>query len=192
MGEEAEYRIHQRHLLRDFLIIGISIIIAIYIQLSATSDVLIGYFSGINFIPAAFVMGFLFSLTFTAAIATSVFVLLAETTHNPYLVALIGGLGSIAANGILYKFFKEEILEDIEALEPKYAKKIAHKIMHSKLFVGLIPYIAALMLVSPLPDEIGIMMLAGANFKYTKFFLISFGLHTIGILVIVLLGKTFI
>lgn len=185
---EENLRIKKRRLLLDFLIIGLSIILAIYIHKSQAADFLISYFSGVNFIPAAFVMGFLFSLTFTAAIATSVFIVLAETTHNPYLIALVGGIGSIAANGILYKFLKDEIIKDIEVLEPQYAKKIAHRIMHSKLFVGVIPYIAALILASPLPDEIGIAMLAGSNYKYTKFFLLSFGFHTIGILLIVLLG----
>lgn len=189
---EENLRIKKRRLLLDFLIIGLSITLAIYIHKSAAADFLIGYFSGVNFIPAAFVMGFLFSLTFTAAIATSVFIVLAETTHNPYLIALVGGIGAIAANGILYKFLKDEIIEDIKVLEPQYAKKIAHRIMHSKLFVGVIPYIAALTLASPLPDEIGIAILAGSNFKYTKFFLLSFGLHTIGILLIVLFGKTLI
>lgn len=187
---EENLRIKKRRLLLDFLIIGLSIILAIYIHKSQAADFLISYFSGVNFIPAAFVMGFLFSLTFTTAIATSVFIVLAETTHNPYLIALVGGIGSIAANGILYKFLKDEIIEDIKVLEPQYAKKIAHRIMHSKLFVGVIPYIAALTLASPLPDEIGIAMLAGSNYKYTKFFLLSFGLHIIGILLIVLFGKT--
>lgn len=189
---ENQLRIKKRRLLRDFLIISISVIVAIYIQSSATADILVQYFSGINFVPAAVAMGFLFSLTFTAAIATSVFILLSQTSQNPYLVALLGGVGSILANGIIYKFFKDEFIEDIEILEPKYAKKIAHKIMHSKIFVGVIPYIAALTLASPLPDEIGIAILAGANYKYTKFFLLSFSLHTIGILLIVLFGRAFI
>lgn len=192
MAEEASWRIRKRRLVRDFFIIGVSIIVAIYIQSSATADILTQYFSGLNFVPAAIAMGFLFSLTFTAAIATSVLILLSQTSHNPFLVALLGGVGSILANGIIYKFFKDEFIEDIEILEPKYAKKIAHKIMHSKIFVGLIPYIAALSLASPLPDEIGIMILAGSNFKYTKFFLLSFGFHTIGILTIVLFGKLII
>lgn len=192
MDNDSKLKIRKRRLLRDFAIIGLSIAVAIYIQTSTTADILVGYFSSLYFVPAAFLMGFLFSLTFTAAISTSVFILLAETTHNPVLIALLGGMGSVAANGIIYKFFKEEIIDDIRFIEPKYAKRIAHKIFHSKLFVGLVPYIAALLLASPLPDEIGIMMLAGSNFKYTKFFLISFGLHTIGILIIVLLGKTFI
>jgi len=134
-------------------------------------------------------MGFMFSLTFTAAISTSVFVLLAETTHNPFLIAIIGGLGSLAANSIVYKIFREEIVDDIEFLEKKYARKIAHKIIHSRLIVGLTPYLAALLLASPLPDELGIMLLAGANFRYTRFFLLSFGLHTLGILFIILLAQ---
>lgn len=182
-------RIRKRRLLRDFLIIGLSIILAVYIHYSAAADTLVNFFSGLYFVPAAILMGVLFALTFTAAVATSVFILLSETTHNPYLVALLGGVGSILANSLMYKFFKDELLLDIEALEPKYAKKIAHRIMHSKLFVGVIPYLAALILASPLPDELGILMLAGSNFKYTKFFLLSFGLHTIGILLIVLFGR---
>lgn len=192
MEQGASWRIRKRRLIRDFLIISISIIVAIYLQLSATADILVQYFSGINFVPAAVVMGFLFSLTFTAAIATSVFILLSQTSQNPYLVALLGGVGSILANSIIYKFFKDEFIEDIEILEPKYAKKIAHKIMHSKIFVGVIPYIAALTLASPLPDEIGIAILAGANYKYTKFFLLSFSLHTIGILLIVLFARALV
>lgn len=189
---DNELRIKKRRLLRDFLIIGFSVLVAFWIATSDFSATLVVLFSGLSYLPAAILMGFLFSLTFTAAIATSVFILLSETTHNPYLIALLGGVGSIMANTIIYKFFKDELIADIEVLEPRYAKKIAHKIMHSKIFVGLIPYIAALSLASPLPDEIGIMLLAGSNFKYTKFFLLSFGFHTIGILLVVLFGKSII
>lgn len=185
-------RIRKRRLLRDFGIIGLSIVLAIYIQRSAAANNLVDIFSSIYFVPAAIMMGFLFSLTFTAAIATSVFILLSETTHNPYLIALLGGFGSIIANSIIYKFFKDELIYDIQLIEPEAAKRIAHRIMHSKLFVGIIPYLAALSLASPIPDEIGILMLAGSNYKYTRVFLLSFGFHTIGILLIVLFGKVLI
>jgi len=190
--EQEEYRIRKRKLLKHFLVILTSVAIAIYIQTSFVADVLVSYFSSIFFIPAAFLVGFLFSITFTAAISTSVFILLAETTHNPYLIALIGGFGSLAANSIVYKFFKEEIIDDIQFIEKRYAKRIAHKIIHSKTVIGLTPYIAALLLASPLPDELGILMLAGANFKYTRFFLFSFAFHTIGILIIILAGSALI
>ncbi|OGD90252.1 hypothetical protein A3D07_04210 [Candidatus Curtissbacteria bacterium RIFCSPHIGHO2_02_FULL_42_15] len=190
--EQEEYRIRKRKLLKHFLVILTSVAIAIYIQTSFVADVLVSYFSSIFFIPAAFLVGFLFSITFTAAISTSVFILLAETTHNPFLIALIGGFGSLAANSIVYKFFKEEIIDDIQFIEKRYARRIAHKIIHSKTVIGLTPYVAALLLASPLPDELGILMLAGANFKYTRFFLYSFAFHTIGILIIILVGSALI
>ena len=117
--EQEEYRIRKRKLLKHFSIIALSVAVAIYIQTSAVADILVSYFSSIYFIPSAFLVGFLFSITFTAAISTSVFILLAETTHNPFLIALIGGLGSLAANSIVYKFFKEEIIDDIRFIAGK-------------------------------------------------------------------------
>lgn len=192
MGEDSELVIRKRRLLRDFAIIAASIAVGFWLQSSQLAPWIVELFSSLYFFPAAFLMGFLFSLTFTAAISTSVFILLSETTHNPYLIALIGGLGSITANGIIYRFFNKEILADIELLEPKSAKRIAHRIIHSKLFVSLIPYVAALTLISPLPDEVGLLLLSGTKLKYTRFFLLSFGLHTIGILLIVLIGKSII
>lgn len=191
--QTEQIRLKKKRVIRDLSIIVISIIIAIYIQASPTvSRNLIDYFSGLYFVPAAFLMGFFFALTFTAAIATSVFITLAQTGNNPFLIAFLGGFGSVLANSIIYKFFKEEIIDDIKFLEPQYAKRIANKIFHSKLFIGLIPYICALLLASPLPDEVGILILAGSNYRYIHFFLLSFGLHTLGILLIVLLGKAII
>jgi len=189
---DENLRIRKRRFIRDFTVIAISIAVAVYIQNSNIAHTLVRSFASIYFVPAAIFMGFLFSLTFTAAISTSVFLLLSETTHNPYLIALLGGVGSVLANSLIYKLFKNELVDDIKLIEPRYAKRVAHKIMHSKLFVGLIPYLAALALASPLPDELGLLLLAGSNFKYTKFFLISFGLHTIGILLIVLFGANII
>ena len=187
-----ELKIKRHRLVRDFIIFLISIAAAIYLQNSSLADRFVGYFSGVYFIPAAFVMGVLFSLTFTAAISTSFFILLSETAHNPFIIAVIGGIGSVVANGIMYKLFHQEIMNDIELLEPKLAKNVAHKIMHSKLFVSFLPYLAALTLISPLPDEFGMLILSGSNFKYTKFFLLSFVMHAIGIFIIVVFGKSII
>lgn len=186
--QTEELKIRKERLARDFFFIALSLVAAIFLQTPEVSKNLIGYFSGLYYVPAAVAMGFLFSITFTAAISTSVFVLLAESSHNPFLIALLGAFGSILANSIVYKFFKEEIIDDIEVLEPRHAKRVVHKIFHSKLFIGLVPYIAALLLISPLPDELGIMMLAGSNYKYTRFVLISFALHAIGIFLLIILG----
>ena len=182
-------KLKKTRLLRDALILIFSIFVAVYIQKLARAEHLIGYFSVWYYsVLAAFLTGLMFSVTFSVAISTSIFLLLGDTSVNPLLIALVGGLGSVAGNSIIYKFFKDDLMADISSLEPQYAKRITHNILHSKLFIGLVPYVAALLLASPLPDEIGIFMLAGTKLKYTNFFLLSFALHSIGILIIVLLG----
>lgn len=188
----SEYKFKRKRILRDILIICFSILIAVYIQASFLSDLLVRFFSSFYFIPSAFIMGFLFSVTFTTAISSSVFILLSQATHNPLLVAVIGGLGSIAANAIVYKFFKEEIIDDIKFIEKKYARNIAYKILHSKVVIGLTPYLGALLLASPLPDELGILILAGTKFKYSHFLLLSFLLHTGGIFMIIEFSRLFL
>jgi len=125
---EPPYKIRKRRIARDFAIIGVSIIIAIYIQTSFIADVLVSSFANFYFIPAAFLMGFLFSLTFTAAISTSVFLLLAETAHNPFLIALFGGLGSVGANSIVYKFLKKRLLMTLSTWKQDMPRKLPIKL----------------------------------------------------------------
>lgn len=191
MSDKNQYRIRKRRLLRDFAIIAVSIAVALYIQSSQISELLVHFFSGANFIPAAIIMGGLFAITFSAAISTSVLIILAQTTNNPFLIALLGGLGSALANVVIYKFFEKEIISDIEIIEPKYAQRIAHKIIHSKLYLGLVPYASALLLASPLPDEVGMLLLTSANYKYKHIFLMSFGFHAIGILTLIYIASLF-
>jgi hypothetical protein len=47
------------------------------------------------------------------------------------------------------------------------------------------------MLLSPLPDEIGLILLASIKTRYHHFFLISFFLSTAGILIISLTPRLF-
>lgn len=185
---EDTFKIKKRRLLRDAIIITTSIGIAIYIQNSFITKYLVQFFSTAYFIPAAVLVGAMFAITFSAAVSTSAFVILSQTTGNPFLIALLGGLGSSLANSVFYKFFEKEVVSDVAAIEPKYTKRIGHKIMHSKLFLGLVPYLSALLLASPLPDEVGMLLLRSANYNTKHIFLLSFGFHAIGILVIIFLA----
>lgn len=186
-------RIKKRRIARDGLILAFSILVAFYVQRILRAEHLLQYFSVWYFaVFAAFLTGFMFSITFTVAISTAIFLLLGDTPVNPILIAIYGGLGSVFGNSLVYKFFRDDLMEDISSVEPRYAKEIAHNILHSKKFIWLVPYIAAIALASPLPDEIGIFLLAGTKFRYANFFVLSFILHTMGILLIVLLGKEFI
>ncbi|MCR4325036.1 MAG: hypothetical protein NUV69_05105 [Candidatus Curtissbacteria bacterium] len=189
--QQTELKFKKRRLIRDFFILCLSIIIAIYIHNSSFSQFLTAYPSPVLLIFVVIFAGVLFSFTFTVAISTSIFILISQQGANPLMVAMLGGIGSSAGNWVIYRFLKGEVLDDLELIEPKSAKRVAHRILHSKLFIGLVPYLAAIVLISPLPDELGLMMLAGVKFKHFRFFFASIILHAIGILLIVLSARTF-
>lgn len=184
--EEAKVR--RRKLIRDGAIIAVSIAIAIAIHQFNYIEQLIEFTSGLYFFIAAFIAGFFFATTFTVAIAVSIFLILAQT-HNPLLLAAIGGMGALLGDSFIFKFLREDLIADFEYLEGHFGKRIAKRILHSKLIIWFAPLVAAIMIASPIPDEIGLILLAGIKLKYHQFFIISFFLNTIGIFILALFGR---
>lgn len=186
MIEEA--RIRRKKIIRDGLFILLSLLVAILIFRTPTTFDFFRYNSGLTFFAAAFAAGILFSSTFSVAIASSIFFLLGNL-YNPFLVAAIGGLGALVGNTFIFKLLREDLVRDFEYLEGHFGKKIARRIFHSKLIFWFVPIVAALMIASPIPDEIGLILLAGINLKYRQFFVLSIFLNTFGILLLALFGK---
>lgn len=185
--EEAEIR--RKKLIRDATIIAISVIIAILVHQLNYVEHLLEFTSGLYFFMAAFLAGIFFASTFTVAIAISVFLLLSET-HNPLLIAVFGGLGALLGDAFIFKFLREDLIADFEYLEKHFGKRIVRRIFHSKLIFWFLPIVAALTIISPLPDEVGLLLLASIKLKYHRFFLLSFLLNTVGIFILSLLGRT--
>lgn len=185
---QEQIQIRRKKVLRDGAIIAISILIAVLIhQLNILEQVLANLF-GFYFAFGAFLTGIFFASTFTVAIATSVFLIFAQT-HNPLLIAVIGGLGAFVGDSLIFKFLKDDLLADFEYLEKLFPQRLARRIIHSKLIFWFAPIMAAVMIASPLPDEIGLLVLASIKLKYQHFFLLSFLLNTLGILIIALFGR---
>ena len=63
------------------------------------------------------------------------------------------------------------------------------KILHLKFFKWLIPFMGALVVASPLPDEIGLAMMGFSKIRTSLFIPISFLLNFLGILVIGFIAK---
>lgn len=178
----------RKKVFRDALLIAISILIAVFLHQSELLENLIKFTYGIYFAIGVFVAGIFFASTFTVAISSSIFLLLAET-HNPIVIATIGGLGAFLGDSFIFKFLKDDLIADFEYLERYFPQRTARRLFHSKLIFWFAPVLAALMIASPLPDEVGLIMLARIKLKYHHFFLISFFLNTFGILIISLFGR---
>lgn len=185
---EETLRARRKKVFRDGLLIALSVLIAAFLYQSDYLENLLKSSFGVSFVAGTFLAGVFFASTFTVAISTSVFLIFAQT-HNPLLIALIGGLGAFVGDSLIFKFLKDDLLADFEYLEKYFPKKTVKRIIHSKLILWFVPILAALMIASPLPDEVGLLMLAGIKLKYRHFFILSFLLNTLGILIITLFGK---
>ena len=180
--------VRRKKLIRDGVIILVSVLVAISIHQSNYLESLLKGSYGIYFALGAFLTGIFFASTFTVAIAASVFWTFGQT-HNPLLIALIGGFGAFVGDSFIFKFLRDDLINDFEYLEKLFPQTTAKRILHSKLTLWLAPIVAAILIASPLPDEVGLLMLAGIRLKYQHFFMLSYSLNTAGILIISLFGK---
>jgi hypothetical protein len=130
---------------------------------------------------AALISGMLFASTFTIAAGSLIIINLAQTA-NPFLIIVFGGLGAVACDVFIFHFFRDKISSDVT---PIYKDFIAHnhlkKIVHTRFFAWTLPVIGALIIASPLPDELGVSLLGFSQMKISQFMLISFGSHLLGV-----------
>ena len=142
-----------------------------------------------------FITGLFFVYGFTAAPAISILLILAKE-QNIFLAALIAGFGALVGDLILFKFIRYSFsfVDEIKEISHKkfyiYLKgKISSK-MPSLLKRYLALVFAGFLIASPLPDEIGVSLLAFSGKISTKIFsVLAYSLNTIGIFVILVIGK---
>lgn len=133
----------------------------------------------------AFFAGVFFVSTFTVATGVVILLILTETLL-PWEIGLIAGLGAVLGDFVIWRFVKENLASELESIYHQLdPKQRLLKIFHSKYFSWTLPVIGALIVVSPLPDELGITLLGIAKMKTYQFLIISFLLNTLGIFLVI-------
>ena len=129
----------------------------------------------------AFFGGVLFVSTFTVAIGSVILIILAETL-SPIEIGLIGGLGAVVGDLTIFHFIRNTGLksEINHFFEFFGGDKISH-LLHTKYFSWTLPVIGALIIASPLPDELGVSLMGISRMKLINFLFISFLLNSFGI-----------
>lgn len=147
--------------------------IVIHLLASATQLKLVG----------SFVAGLFFTSLFTIAPAGIVLAHIAETTPI-MIVAFLGALGAMIGDLVIYKFLQNNLTEDINDLLalPRY-RRIKRLFGVRKLRI-LRPFIGAIVIISPLPDEIGLALLGLSRVPVSIMLPLTFMLNFFGILLI--------
>jgi uncharacterized membrane protein YdjX (TVP38/TMEM64 family) len=178
-----------KNLQRDLFLVAISVFVAIlFVRLGVLNN-LIGVKEEARII-GSFISGIFFTSAFTIAPASISLAEIAKTT-SPFIVAFWGALGSVVGDMIIFLFVRDRFSEDlIEVLKLSKAKKLLH-FFHKGFFRWLSPFLGALIIASPLPDELGLALLGLSHIRVFTLAIISFVMSFVGILLVSLVSGAF-
>jgi uncharacterized membrane protein YdjX (TVP38/TMEM64 family) len=140
-----------------------------------------------------FIAGMLFAFGFTAPFAVAFFVAVAPYT-NLVDAAFIGGFGALIADLVIFEVIRFSLMDEFQRIRGYHLFRTFDKAYKRSVPFRLRTYItvvlAGIIIASPLPDEIGVTMLAGfTEIKRSTFAIISFLLNSLGIAIVLFLGS---
>ena len=149
-----------------------------------------------NFISAhsymgAFFAGLFFVYGFTAAPATVLLLYLSQQ-GNIWLIIVLAGAGALVGDLIVFRIIQHSMADEIERIwHWKFIWRLSQFFHRApdKWRKYLLMVFAGFIIASPLPDEIGVSLLASASdISLKRFIVVSYVLNTVGIFVILMIG----
>jgi hypothetical protein len=168
---------HRKH--KNITMFVVGLVAAIVFSRSSLFQAFIQFTNSFPFL-AAFIAGVLFASTFTIAAGGMIIINLAQTVH-PLTLIIFGGLGAVSCDLIIFYFFKDKVAKEVSPIYDEFiSKSHLKKIVHTRFFAWTLPVIGALIIASPLPDELGVSLMGFSQMKVIQFFLVSLGSHLVG------------
>ena len=137
-----------------------------------------------NMFVAEFIAGVLYTSFLTSPIAVAMLLVLAKE-GNPIIIALLGGMGAVLGDLLIIKVFRDNYKSDVDNVSKQLRLRKITALLKKFHLEFFIPLLGAIIIASPFPDEIGLLMLGVSKLKYGEIAKISFALNSAGILLIV-------
>jgi len=164
-------------------LLALSIVFAYALFSNGEVSSFVSKLGSLNIYLCALIAGILFSFGFTSAFGIGLFFALPPS--NLFLIAFIGGIGSVISDLVLFKTIKFSFKDEFNELKKNsiiskinlIVKNNKHVLLRHYLLYALAGFLLAVPL---LPDEIGVTMLAGLTTIKPSFMVtISFIIHTL-------------
>lgn len=184
VGKRKHYNFLFRGKYKKLTILLISIIAAYMIFTNSKIQLILpseaGFFS-------IFLAGIIFAFGFLAPFATGFFIALDPSSI--ITVSLIASLGTLISDMFIFKFIKLSFLDEFIYLRESPIIKEINSIIDKSFLHKIKAYIyysfIGFMIASPLPDELGVSMLAGmTRIKSWVLAILSYVLHFIGFIIL--------
>lgn len=127
------------------------------------------------------ISGVLFVSTITASFAVLILTLIHDQ-FNFMEIIVIASLGTVVGDLIIFKIIRNHgIIDEIKHLFKYFGSYELGKLLKTPYFNWTLPVLGALIIASPLPDELGISLLSLSRLNLIQFSFVSFVLNSIGI-----------
>lgn len=179
--------------IHDIGIVVLSIFIAVLLAKTGALQSILTATRELELI-GSFIAGIFFTSIFTTAPAVVVLGQIAQA-NSPLLVAVFGGLGALLGDFIIFRFVKDRLSEDIltligdDSTGSSQRRRRIRAIFHRRLFRYLTMFLGALIIASPLPDELGLALLGFSKIRMSLFIPFSFLANGAGIYIIGLIAR---
>ena len=131
-----------------------------------------------------FIAGAAYTTSITTPAATAAIFYLGKV-FNPILIAAIGAFGALCTDYLIFRLIRKRFGQSAHY----FAEKLKLKSKFKKELNFFAPILAAFIIASPLPDELGVAGLSATNVKRNMFFIYSYVGNFVGILIISHLGS---
>ena len=180
----------RRHFLVDILLVAASFVVAIYIVESGVVHIVFDSIQSLD-IVGIFIAGIFFTSIFTTIPAIAVIVELAQQT-TIFNIALWGGLGAALGDYLIFWFVRDRGSEDVDYILKLTRARKTIRLLKTERFRWLSILIGSIIIVSPLPDEIGLAMIGLSRISTAVFIPLTFVLNAGGIGLIAFLAQKLI
>jgi hypothetical protein len=130
---------------------------------------------------AIFFAGFMYSSVLTVAPATIAIVKLAEAGVPLPLLAVVGGAGAMLADLTLFRLLKVSFVDHLLAGLQRAPHGYLAMLFQIKLFRYVLVLIGAIIIATPIPDEVGLALMGMGTAPWFAVAIIGFVFNSLGI-----------
>lgn len=174
---------YYRDLFSDVCIMLCTFVLGLY-------AVSLGLLHGIDSLVYVFIAGIFFTSAFTIAPAAIVLAHL-SAVFPAHWVVICGALGAVLGDYILFYFIRDRFSVHLSKALKHTHWRTLFRSFHFGFMKWLSPFLGALIIASPLPDEFGIMLMGVSKMQTRLFLLVAFLMNMLGVAGVVLFSHLF-
>lgn len=108
----------------------------------------------------------------------------------PWKLALVGGAGAVCGDLMIFRFVRSPLAQYLIRASSNSAVRRFGGAVDKSIFWWIVPALGAVVIASPLPDEIGLLMMGLSHIRMTTFVVLAYVMNSFGIYLLAIAAQT--